>query len=169
MILNTVCLTDVDEPVCNAYVFNIVTFPWCVNSLSNRKQLCLSLLDKTVLKSVLSDFRVVTPYLLPGLFAWDIFHPFTLRKVFISALRCVSWRHQKEGFYFWIQPVGLCVLLGDLRPLILRVVTGRCALLPIVYLTSYYLGFFLLSFCLKSGRMLLTFISYSLLSMFISP
>lgn len=56
-----------------------------------------------------------------GPFSCNIFfRPVTLKECLSLKLRCVSWIQQKDGSYFHIHFVSLCLLTGALRPLILR-------------------------------------------------
>lgn len=91
-------------------------------SLVRMKCSSLSLLISFSLKYILSDIRIVTHacFLIP--FYWSPFWPFfffTIRQCLSLKLRSISFRQQKDGFYFLTHSVNLYLLIGELRPLIL--------------------------------------------------
>lgn len=76
-----------------------------------------------------------------GTFAWNIFfHPFILKWCLaLIRLRCVPWIHQKDGSCFLIQSINLCFFIEELCPLVLRIITEQCLLIPVILL--WWCGF----------------------------
>ena len=123
----------------------------------------LSFFMAFVLKSILSDMRIVTPSVLSCPLAWNIFsHPFIFNLYVSFALRWVSCTQQVEGFYLFIQSATLCLLIGAFSPLTFKVIIDRYVFIDILNLVfqlilcfSFLLFFFGLDgFHLFYARML---------------
>ena len=75
-----------------------------------------------VSKSVLTITSIVAPTFVSFLFAWNIFFYLLHFNLCVSfAQRWVSWRRHAAGSCFFIQSATLCVLIGAVSPLTLKV------------------------------------------------
>ena len=92
----------------------------------------MSLLTDFSLKSILLDIKIATPACFLGPFDWHVFsQPFTLKWYLFLRLRCVSYMQKKDGFFFHIQSVSLCLFIGELSLFTLKDINDQWWLSPI--------------------------------------
>ena len=76
-----------------------------------------------ILKSTLSEIRIVTPAFFWFPFTWNIFfHPFTFSLYVSLGMKCVSCQQHIYGSWFCIHSVSLYLLVGAFNPFIFRVI-----------------------------------------------
>ena len=82
-------------------------------------------------KSILSGIKMCTSACFLCLFGWNFFvHTFTMKWCPSLMSRCVSWMQQKNGSYFCIHTVNLCLFFfyWQLRSLMLEDTNKHCLL-----------------------------------------
>ena len=100
--------------------------------MTNIKCPSLSLLIYFSLKSILLDIKVATTACLLDPFDWKkIFLTLYSEWCLFLRLRCVSYMQQKDGFYFRIRSVSLCLFISELSPFILRDINDQWLLSPV--------------------------------------
>lgn len=64
--------------------------------------------------------------------------PSALRWCHLSlVMRCVSWKQKRNQSYLLTPSVSLCLLIGDSRLLIFKVIPDLCILIPVILLLSW--------------------------------
>ena len=93
------------------------------------------LLINFCLKSILLDIKMATPASFLDLFSYNIFpQTFTFRKCLFLTLKGISCIKQKYKSWFSYHSINLCLLFGELRPLILKDVKEWWLLFPFIML-----------------------------------
>ena len=118
-------------------MFRIETSPWqIVFPFTHMKCPSLNFMITFGWKLILFNIRIATPACLLLPFAQEIiFYPFSLRVHSLSFSLCsVSCMQQNAGSCLYIQPIGLCFIILELNPCMLRDIEGMWLLLPLCFL-----------------------------------
>ena len=117
----------VEVLLCLVYIYNYYVFllDW---SLDHYRCSFLSLVIFFILRSILSDMRIATPYFFCFPFAWTIFfHSHTFSLYVSWGLKWVSCRQHIYGSCFCIYSAGLCLLVGAFNPFTIKVIIDMCS------------------------------------------